>query len=137
MINFNFFFNNFLCSSIARTWFRWLTGSNGLSFLLDFCRNPFPEIKIAAIILLRAICSNRWGQQALAETAGFIEFLLDRRVEFDKDAIQEKYLVVRLLSESSVFDAATIVNLKRYVAEGAFYVTGILEVAVEGQDSQM
>lgn len=45
--------------------------------------------------------------------------------------------MVRLLSESTVFDAATIFNLKRYVSEGAFYVSGVLEVAVEGQDSQL
>lgn len=115
-------------------------GGARLTFLLTFCRCPFSDIKIAALKLLRVICGDSWGEQALADTAGFVEFLLDRRVEFDKEAVQEKYLVIKKLAdknvddEMSVFDAATRVNLKKYIAEGAFYVTGIVEVAVDGQD---
>lgn len=81
---------------------------------------------------MSAICSHNWGIDALMETAGFVEHLLDRRADFDKEVKQEKYLVIQLLSKSSRFDATTLAELKRYVSEGAFYVVGEMEVAVEG-----
>lgn len=117
---------------ITEIWFVRLTGTNQLTFVQDFCRNPFPEIKIAALGLLRAICSYRWGQQALSETAGFIEYLLDRSTEFDKDAIHEKYTVIKVLADASVFDAGTILQIRQYIKDGAFFVQGVMEVAVEG-----
>lgn len=117
---------------ITEIWFVRLTGTNQLTFVQDFCRNPFPEIKIAALGLLRAICSYRWGQQALSETAGFIEYLLDRSTEFDKDAIHGKYTVIKVLADASVFDAGTILQIRQYIKDGAFFVQGIMEVAVEG-----
>lgn len=122
--------NNQICS-ITEYWFSSLTGTNQLTFVQDFCRNPFPEIKIAALGLLRAICTYKWGQRALCETAGFIEYLLDRNTEFHKDAILEKYDVIKTLADSSVFDASTILQIRQYIKDGAFYVQGVMEVAVE------
>lgn len=69
---------------------------------------------------------------ALKDTAGMIEYLLDRRAEFDKEAKQVKHEVISILSETTVFDAHTILLLKKYVNEGPHYVEGILDVAVEG-----
>lgn len=117
-------------SSITEYWFSSLTGTNQLTFVQDFCKNPFPELKIAALGLLRSICTYRWGQRSLNETAGFIEYLLDRNNEFDKDAICEKYNVIKVLGESSVFSTNTILQIKQYITDGAFYVQGVMEVAV-------
>lgn len=116
--------------SISEFWFSSLTGTNQLTFVQDFSRNPFPELKIAALVLLRSICTYRWGQRALNETAGFIEYLLDRSIEFDKDAIHEKYNVIKVLGDSSEFPATTIQQIKQYIKDGAFYVQGVMEVAV-------
>lgn len=118
-------------NSITEYWFGCLTGTNQLTFVQDFCRNPFPEIKIAALALLRSICGYRWGQNALSETAGFIEYLLDRNTEFDHDALHEKFNVIKALGDSSVFDANTILQIRQYIKDGAFYVQGVMEVAVE------
>lgn len=123
---------NNLIDMITEIWFFRLTGTNQLTFVQDFCRNPFPEIKIAALGLLRSICCYRWGQRALSETAGFIEYLLDRNIEFDKDAIHEKYNVIKTLADASIFDAGTILQIRQYIKDGAFYVQGAMEVAVEG-----
>lgn len=79
--------------------------------------------------LLRSICTYRWGQRFLNETAGFIEYLLDRNNEFDKDAIHEKFSVIKVLSDSSEFSATTILQIKQYIKDGAFYVSGVMEVA--------
>lgn len=121
--------NNEICS-ITEYWFSSLTGTNQLTFVQDFCRNPFPELKIAALILLRSIATYRWGQRALNETAGFIEYLLDRSIEFDKDAIHEKFNVIKVLGDSSVFSATTILQIKQYIKDGAFYVQGVMEIAI-------
>ena len=99
---------------------------------MAYCKNPFPDIKVAALGLLKAICTHKWGQEYLKNSGGFIEYLLDRKTDFDKHAIQEKYDVIKLLSTSTVFDAQIIVELKRYVADGAFYKETITEVAIEG-----
>lgn len=97
-----------------------------------YAQNPFPDIKEAAFSLLRSICQHKWGHQRLQNTGGFIEFLLDRSTEFDKDLIQTKYEIIQLLAESSVFNAGTIAKFKKYVSQGAFFVQGVTEVTAEG-----
>lgn len=84
-------------SSITEQWFSSLTENNQLTFVQEFCQNPFPEIKAAALGLMRAICNYPWGQRALANTAGLIEFLLDRNAEFDKEILYEKYNVLKAI----------------------------------------
>lgn len=119
-------------SSIYATWFGWITGKTQLNLVHDFCRNPFPDIRFAAVTLLLAICGYDWGIQAVSETAGFVEYLLDRHEDFDKEVKQEKYAVIKLLANSGQFDAQTTAELKKYVSQGAFFVVGQMEVAVEG-----
>lgn len=99
---------------------------------MDFVRNPFPDMKRAALALLKAIITHRWGQVFLLNTGGFIEYLLARKKEADKDVILDKYEIIQQLASSTVFDAQTISDLKKYVAEGAFYLQGVTEVVFEG-----
>lgn len=102
--------------------------------MLNFCRNPFPDIKIAALTFLKVIVTPVWGQKALEQTAGFIEFLMDRNIEFNKDAIHEKYQIIEILSQSNaVFDTVSLGQLKKYVRQGAFYVEGVMDVVAEGR----
>lgn len=119
-------------SSIAEQWFTSLTGNNQLTFVQDFCRNPFPEIKTAALALLRSICIYSWGQRALSNTAGFIEYLLDRNSEFDKDVLHEKYSIIKTIGNSREFDENTSRQIQQYIKDGVFYVQGQMEVAIEG-----
>lgn len=118
--------------SITEQWFSSLTENNRLSFVQEFCRNPFPEIKLAALALLRSICNYPWGQRALSNTAGFIEFLLDRNAEFDKDILHEKYNILKTIVNSREFDENTCQQIRKYVNDGVFYVQGAMEVATEG-----
>lgn len=119
-------------SSITEQWFTSLTGTNQLAFVQDFCRNPFPEIKIAALGLLRAICNYSWGQRALKSAAGLIEYLLDRNSEFDKDILHEKYNVIKMIASSREFDENIAQQIHQYLKDGVFYVQGVMEVAVQG-----
>lgn len=121
------------CSGILQIWFGHLNGnSNNMQFLMDFCRNPFPDIKISTLNLIGSICLYNWGIEALKNTAGFLEYLLDRKIEFDKEAKYAKYCVIKLLAESCAFDAETNNQLRTYVNEGPYYVQSIMDVAVEG-----
>lgn len=119
-------------NSITEQWFTSLMGNNQLTFVQEFSQNPFPEIKIAALGLLRSICNYSWGQRALANTAGFIEFLLDRNAEFDKEILHEKYNILKAIANSREFDGSTAEQIRKYVKDGVFYVQGVLEVAIEG-----
>lgn len=72
----------------------------------------------------------------MARTAGFVEFLLDRHVDFDKEVKQEKYALIQRLAATATavtaFEKHIGVRLREYVQQGAFYVAGEMEVAVEG-----
>lgn len=119
---------------ITESWYATLSPDNqNLQFVLIYAQNPFPDIKTAAFILLKSISLHKWGHQRLQKTGGFIEFLLDRNTEFEKDLIRTKYEIIQVLSESNVFNVATIVQLKKYVSEGAFFVQSVNEVAFESQ----
>jgi 26S proteasome non-ATPase regulatory subunit 5 len=103
----------FCSRSITQTWYETLTPTGDLTFVMSYCKNPFPEFKLAGLALLKAIVGHRWGQDAVLRTGGFIEYLLDRRVDNNKDATLDKYEVVTILSESPVFDAHQLLQLKR------------------------
>ena len=104
-----------------------------MQFLMDFCRNPFPDIKVACLHFIRSICVHSWGVESLKNTAGFVEYLLDRKIEFDKEAKYAKYEIIKQLSESSIFDVQTSMQLRTYVNEGPYYVQAVMDIAVEGQ----
>ncbi|XP_058983692.1 26S proteasome non-ATPase regulatory subunit 5-like [Musca domestica] len=120
-------------SDILRKWFGHLNGGEKhMQFLMDFCRNPFPDIKISTLNLIGAACLYPWGIETLKNTAGFLEYLLDRKIEFDKEAKYAKYCVIKILAESCAFDVETNNQLRTYVNEGPYYVQSIMDVAVEG-----
>lgn len=119
-------------NSITEQWFSSLTDTNRLTFVQEFSRNPFPEIKIAALGLLRSICNYTWGQRALSNTAGFIEYLLDRNAEFDTDILHEKYNILKAVANSNAFDDNIRRQIRKYIKDGVFHVQGVMEVAIEG-----
>uniref|UniRef100_U5ETB0 26S proteasome non-ATPase regulatory subunit 5 n=1 Tax=Corethrella appendiculata TaxID=1370023 RepID=U5ETB0_9DIPT len=118
---------------ITQSWYEIFSSSSDLTVIMEYAKNSFPDIKIASIGWLKAICLHKWGQEFFRNTAGFLEYLLDRKSEFDKNVLLEKYEIIRILSESDrVFDIETLNELRKYVREGAFYVQGVTEVAIEG-----
>ncbi|XP_053685156.1 26S proteasome non-ATPase regulatory subunit 5 [Sabethes cyaneus] len=119
-------------TTITQTWYDYLTEEENLNLVMDYIRNPFPDMRRSALALLKAIVSHRWGQTYMLNTGGFLEYMLDRKQENDKDVILDKYEIIQLLATSTVFDQQTQAELKQYVAEGAFFVRGVTEVAIEG-----
>ncbi|XP_004925218.1 26S proteasome non-ATPase regulatory subunit 5 isoform X1 [Bombyx mori] len=120
---------------ITREWFRGLSEQpSSMDLLFDICKNPFPDIRLAAFGLLDAVSQHQWGHELIARTAGFIEYLLDRSVDFTKECKEAKYDIIKRLSNSEVFDSNITSRLQAYVEEGPFYCNRMLEVAMEDAD---
>ncbi|XP_063704135.1 26S proteasome non-ATPase regulatory subunit 5 [Culicoides brevitarsis] len=118
---------------ITESWYKIVSQNDqSLQFVFKYIQNPFPDIKGASYSLLKTLCHVKWGHERLNKTGGLIEYLLDRSTESDKDLKIVKYEIICLLAESNVFPPRILVQLKSYVSEGAFFVRGMTEVAVEG-----
>ena len=79
-----------------------------------------------------AACNFAWSVVALKNTGGFLEFLLDRKTEFDKQVKYVKYEIVKSLAETPMSDVHTRLQLKTYVNNGPFYADPMMEVLAEG-----
>ncbi|XP_063533462.1 26S proteasome non-ATPase regulatory subunit 5 [Cydia strobilella] len=118
---------------MTREWFRTLSQSPMVT-LLELCKNPFPDIRSAAFSLLDAVCQHQWGEELIARTAGFIEYLLDRSVTYPKELKEVKYDIIRRLSNSLAFDESILLRLQVYVQQGPFYPETEMQVATEEGD---
>jgi len=71
-------------------------------------------------------------------SAGFLEYLLDRKTETDKAGKEMKYELISELVRSpfskEVFDKPFHLRLREYEREGPFYVQAQAAVAFEGAD---
>ncbi|XP_026496816.1 26S proteasome non-ATPase regulatory subunit 5 [Vanessa tameamea] len=117
---------------MTREWFRSLSKQpDAIDVLFENCKNPFPDITLAALTLLNAVCQHHWGEELVARTAGFIEYLLDRSVNFTKESKEIKYEIIKCLSHSTVFDENILTRLLKYVEQGPFYTEIVTQVAME------
>lgn len=58
---------------MTREWFRSLsTQPSAIETLFEICKNPFPDIRLAAFNFLDAVCQHQWGEELVARTAGNI-----------------------------------------------------------------
>ncbi|XP_066248492.1 26S proteasome non-ATPase regulatory subunit 5 [Euwallacea similis] len=128
---------NLLCDSrldimqITEKWFR-LLGAEPMEIITKYAKNPFSELRLAGLGVLNAISGQIWGQEAIKNTPGLVEFLLDRSIETIKDCKEAKYEIVKLLSQGQVFDRSTQERFEAFIKEGPFYVHAVTEVAIEG-----
>ncbi|KAK4883481.1 hypothetical protein RN001_006800 [Aquatica leii] len=118
-------------TNLIRKWY-YSMDDNPMHWIYNFAKNPFHEIRLVTFNVLRSISQHNWGQEIFRNTPGFVEFLLDRRIENFKECKEEKYEIVKNLAFSSVFDHNTQKRFQDYVREGPFYVQAITEVAIEG-----
>ncbi|XP_044262217.1 26S proteasome non-ATPase regulatory subunit 5 [Tribolium madens] len=119
--------------AITQKWFS-LIEDNPMSFIWNYAKNPFFELRLGGFGLLRAVAGQPWGQEAIKNFPGMVEFLLDRSVETIKECKEAKFGIVELLANSDVFDQMTLKKLQKYVREGPFYVQAVTEVAIERND---
>jgi hypothetical protein len=112
-------------------------GRAPLEPLLTLARQPFEDVREAVWSVLLSLTGHRWGVGALVGSAGFVEFLLDRRTEFHTAGWTAKFRVVRAL-DSSPHAQAMLTQQQRallheYVRQGAHYApraVGVLAAPV-------
>lgn len=119
-------------STITEGWYKFLDKGPGLKVLMSYCRNPFPDIKLAGFGVIKSIADYSWGRAAISETAGLIEYLLDRGADFNTEAFQAKYDILLCLNvQNNELSEGQRAEVKDYVAKGPFYKKGITDVAME------
>lgn len=118
-------------STITEKWYKYLDRGPGLKTVLSYCRNPFADIKLAGFGVLKSVVEYTWGRAAIANTAGFLEYVLDRGADVNTEAFQAKFDVLQCLNKhNESFSEAQKTDIRDYVARGPFYKKGITEVAV-------
>ncbi|XP_070503728.1 26S proteasome non-ATPase regulatory subunit 5 [Chironomus tepperi] len=119
-------------SSICEKWCIGIFGnSKDFSSLLNICKTPFDDLSTAAFQLVKSLAVYSFGQEGIAKTGGFVEFLLDRKNGSCFELKQKKFEVIELLARSSVFDATSIAKFCKYLREGINYVEPMSEVCLE------
>uniref|UniRef100_T1J7S9 26S proteasome non-ATPase regulatory subunit 5 n=1 Tax=Strigamia maritima TaxID=126957 RepID=T1J7S9_STRMM len=121
--------------SLTELWFSWLA-SEPMQLLLNLCRQPFADIRCAALGILRSLAHQSWGQQKMSLYPGFLEYILDRNTEGDKEGKDLKFEIISILVSSptsqEIFGTNGMLKLKEYYKQGPYYVFAHAEVAVDG-----
>ena len=105
--------------------------------LVAVCRQPFLETRLAAMNVVRVMCTHMWGQKELVSIPKFLDYLLERATEFDKAGKEAKFAIVRELVTSPFasvsINAEARLRIRKFYKEGAFFVDTEPTVAVEGE----
>ena len=80
---------------------------------------PFPELRVANLLVFQALAFQPWGQTIMNDHPGFREYLLDRSTEKNKEKKEGKYAIIQILADSptvrEVFGDPYYVQLKTYM----------------------
>ena len=122
--------------SISLQWFNTIHNTP-FQILMSIVKQPFQDLRVAGLKVLLVMASFEWGQRLFHSHAGFLEYLLDRTTEPDKEGKELKYEIVQSLvatgaTAEEVFGNVDLLKLKRYEREGPFYSSVDTSVALEG-----
>ncbi|KAM5145475.1 26S proteasome non-ATPase regulatory subunit 5 [Mantella aurantiaca] len=123
--------------AMTETWFTCLS-NQPMDLFRSIATQPFPELHCAALKVFIAVANQPWAQKQMIESPGFIEYIVDRTVDPDKDSKDAKFELVKSLVNSKtiaeVFGNQHYLRLRAYLREGPYYVKAISTVAVEGAE---
>jgi 26S proteasome non-ATPase regulatory subunit 5 len=127
--------------ALTEHWFSLLSdgaGTDVLRVILSVAKQPFAELRLVALGLIRSLALVLWGQRILHSHPGFNEYLLDRSTEGTKEGLEEKFSIVKTLVESptvaDVFGWEYVARLRTYERDGPFYVRRETQVAMDNAD---
>lgn len=122
-------------ASKSREWFN-LVHPKFFSILMSILRQPFRDLQLAGLHFLLSLAPYQWFQVEMQGHPGFLEYLLDRQTQEDKEGKELKYEIVHTLVGSGtaeeVFGAPDYLKLRQYDMEGPFFVISETVVATEG-----
>jgi len=124
--------------TLTEDWFSQLSHSaaDSLSIILNIAQQPFSELRLPALRLVRVMAALPWARRLLVAHPGFLEYLLDRSTERGARAgLEAKYNIAVTLVASEATSASVPAELyqrlREYVREGPFYVRLESQVAFE------
>uniref|UniRef100_V5GUA5 26S proteasome non-ATPase regulatory subunit 5 n=1 Tax=Ixodes ricinus TaxID=34613 RepID=V5GUA5_IXORI len=126
------------CEDIIRLTEQWYNafGEAPTRLLLGVCKQPFPDLRCSALGVVCEVAHSPWGQAALASHPGFLEYLLDRSTESDKEGKEAKFAIVAALaqcpSQPRGFSSEDWQRIRTAHKEGPFYIAAEAAVAFEG-----
>ena len=110
--------------------------TNPLAVVLSIAKQPFADLRASGLRLLLALSPHEWAQREMTRLPGFVEYLLDRRTEPDKEGKELKHNIVHSLVASgtaeSVFGSVNYLQLRKYDREGPFFFIGEQAIASKG-----
>jgi len=86
-------------SNIKRELFMQLS-EEPLNLLMSCSQLPFSKIRYSALGAIYAIANHSWSEEYIVKTPGFLEYLMDRQTEVEKEGKELKYHIVLTLSQS-------------------------------------
>uniref|UniRef100_A0A1B6KJI1 26S proteasome non-ATPase regulatory subunit 5 n=1 Tax=Graphocephala atropunctata TaxID=36148 RepID=A0A1B6KJI1_9HEMI len=125
--------------TVVKGWFDLLGPTEQImSKFGDMAQQPFPEIKLAVLMLLQVLAEQPWSQQYIFNTPGLLELLMDRHSDSTMLEKTARFAVIQSLAESptseAVFGEEMVKQFQRFTKEGAVYVQLQTEVAIEKAD---
>ena len=121
--------------STSLQWFRTLSPKS-FTLLMSIAKQPFADLRHAALKVMLSMAHYEWGQREMVAYGGFLEYLLDRQTEPDKEGKELKYGIVHVMVESpcaeEVCGNVDFLKLRKFNREGPFYYTVDSSVATEG-----
>uniref|UniRef100_A0A1B6GDM1 26S proteasome non-ATPase regulatory subunit 5 n=2 Tax=Cuerna arida TaxID=1464854 RepID=A0A1B6GDM1_9HEMI len=125
--------------AVVKRWFDLLGPTDQVMAKVgEMAQQPFPEIKLAVLMLLQVLAEQPWSQQYIHNTPGLLELLLDRNSDSTMLEKTARFAVIKSLAESptseAVFGEEMVKYFQRFTKEGAVYVQLQTEVAIEKAD---
>ncbi|RWS10204.1 26S proteasome non-ATPase regulatory subunit 5-like protein [Dinothrombium tinctorium] len=121
-------------ATITETWFKALL-PHPAEKILSLAKQPFQEIRLPALNVIKVMATHLWGQKQLAAVTGFVDYLMDRSTEREKAGKEAKYDIVVEIVQSPfgtfAFNRESLSRMKRYYHEGPFFVSTETAVAIE------
>ena len=123
-------------SQICEKLYSYLSATSPMAYIFKLAQLPFAEIRHGSFKLLGHVSKHSWVQQDMVLCPGFLEYLLDRKTETEKEGHELKFLIIQNLARSVTaldnFGPEYFEKLEKYCTEGAFYGESYVAVAVDG-----
>ena len=137
-------------SDLAKTFYDRLVYKIGhekfFSLILRYARQPIVNLRLSAQLYFKAMAQTKWGIHLIYEPNNFngyqtffIGYILNRSVELEKEGLESKYEMIKLMLANLNLNNSLIYligedgmnQLKQYVKDGPFYLKAQLNVAFE------
>ncbi|CAF1589750.1 unnamed protein product [Rotaria magnacalcarata] len=110
-----------------------------LTIIVQIAKQPFVDLRLAAYRCLFELTRSPWALYAMNAEPGFIEFLLNRSTERDKEGKEAKFSIIQSICQNveeakSAIGNPNYLKLRRYINEGVFYVEPEANVAFDGSN---